>query len=174
MGQVYIPFTQYDAILDNLGPLAGLLSLGFEARIPTAVLSKYQVEHVTHRSYMKPESLYQKQCRLHGFIRISNTVRTGSFTSRVITLAFPVAVESAFAFPVAISFLFCNFLHNRQGFSANFGPIILVPIFFCPDFPSFQSFSPLKCAWWDCFRTRVTATLLADRVVRSGCEPLLA
>ena len=66
-----------------LGPLAGLLSLGFEARIPTAVLSKYQVEHVTHRSYMKPESLYQKQCRLHGFIRISNTVRTGSFTSRV-------------------------------------------------------------------------------------------
>ena len=123
---------------------------------------------------MKPESLYQKQCRLHGFIRISNTVRTGSFTSRVITLAFPVAVESAFAFPVAISFLFCNFLHNRQGFSANFGPIILVPIFFCPDFPSFQSFSPLKCAWWDCFRTRVTATLLADRVIRSGCEPLLA
>ena len=148
--------------------MAGLLSLGFEARIPTAVLSKYQVEHVTHRSYMKPESLYQKQCRLHGFIRISNTVRTGSFTSRVITLAFPVAVESAFAFPVAISFLFCNFLHNRQGFSANFGPIILVPIFFCPDFPSFQSFSPLKCAWWDCFRTHVTATLLANRVVRSG------
>ena len=46
--------------------------------------------------------------------------------------------------------------------------------FFCPDFPSFQSFSPLKCAWWDCFRTRVTATLLADRVIRSGCEPLLA
>ena len=101
-------------ILVYLGPLAGLLSLGFEARIPTAVLSKYQVEHVTHRSYMKPESLYQKQCRLHGFIRISNTVRTGSFTSRVITLAFPVAVESAFAFPVAISFLFCNFLHSRQ------------------------------------------------------------
>ena len=101
-------------------------------------------------------------------------VRTGSFTSRVITLAFPVAVESAFAFPVAISFLFCNFLHNRQGFSANFGPIILVPIFFCLDFPSFQSFSPLKCAWWDCFRTRVTATLLANRVVRSGCGPLFA
>ena len=109
-------------------------------------------------------------------LAIPNTVRTGSFTSRApgITLAFPVAVESAFAFPVAISFLFCNFLHNRQGFSANFGPIILVPIFFCPDFPSFQSFSPLKCAWWDCFRTRVTATLLADRVIRSGCEPLLA
>ena len=109
-------------------------------------------------------------------LAIPNTVRTGSFTSRApgITLAFPVAVESAFAFPVAISFLFCNFLHNWQGFSANFGPIILVPIFFCPDFPSFQSFSPLKCAWWDCFRTRVTATLLADRVIRSGCEPLLA
>jgi len=67
-----------------------------------------------------------------------------------------------------------NFLHNRQRFSANFGPIILVPIFFCPDFPSFQSFSPLKCAWWDCFRTRVTATLLADRVVRSACGSLLA
>ena len=67
-----------------------------------------------------------------------------------------------------------NFLHNRQRFSANFGPIILVPIFFCPDFPSFQSFSTLKCAWWDCFRTRVTATLLADRVIQSGCGTLFA
>ena len=104
-------------------------------------------------------------------LRISNTVRTGTLLA---LLAFPVDLQSAFAFPVAISFLFCNFLHNRQGFSANFGPIILVPIFFCPDFPSFQSFSPLKCAWWDCFRTRVTATLLANRVVRSGCGPLFA
>ena len=37
------------------------------------------------------------------------------------------------------------------------------------------SYGPsVKCAWWDCFRTRVTATLLADRVVRSGCGPLFA
>ena len=107
-------------------------------------------------------------------LRISNTVRTGTLLALLLLLAFPVDLQSAFAFPVAISFLFCNFLHNRQGFSANFGPIILVSIFFCPDFPSFQSFSPLKCAWWDCFRTRVTATLLANRVVRSGCGPLFA
>ena len=95
-----------------------------------------------------------------------------------LALAFPVDLESrsaaAFAFPVASSFLFCNFLHNRQRFSANFGPIISVAIFFCPDFPSFQSFSTLKCAWWDCFRTRVTATLLADRVIQSGCGTLFA
>ena len=56
----------------------------------------------------------------------------------------------------------------------NDSPRILASIFFCPDFPSFQSFSRLKCAWWDCFQTRVTATLLANRVVRSGCGPLFA
>src|SRR6056300_22934 len=46
--------------------------------------------------------------------------------------------------------------------------------FFCPDLRSFESFSPLKRAWWDCFRTRVTATLLANRVIRSGCGTLFA
>ena len=107
-------------------------------------------------------------------LSISNTLLALSGRARGRSSISESAAAAAFAFPVAISFLFCNFLHNRQGFSANFGPIILVPIFFCPDFPSFQSFSPLKCAWWDCFRTRVTATLLADRVIRSGCEPLLA
>ena len=107
-------------------------------------------------------------------LSISNTLLALSGRARGRSSISESASAAAFAFPVAISFLFCNFLHNRQRFSANFGPIILVPIFFCPDFPSFQSFSPLKCAWWDCFRTRVTATLLADRVIRSGCEPLLA
>ena len=155
--------------INYLGPLAGLLSLGFEARIP-AEFFLYTLLSV--RTQIEIRIVVRKA--MPASLSISNTLLALSGRARGRSSISESASAAAFAFPVAISFLFCNFLHNRQRFSANFGPIILVPIFFCPDFPSFQSFSPLKCAWWDCFRTRVTATLLADRVVRSGCEPLLA
>ena len=123
-----------------------------------------EVGHVTHCCLCSYTNRNPNCCTKSnaGFIEYSNTLLALSGRARGRSSISESASAAAFAFPVAISFLFCNFLHNRQRFSANFGPIILVPIFFCPDFPSFKSFSPLKCAWWDCFRTRVTATLLAN------------
>jgi hypothetical protein len=115
------------------------------------------------------------------FVHESGTKSNTGFMCSVLAIRFVRVLYALLACLVDLQSAHSPFRLRSRSFSAisctigNDSPRILARLvwsrfFFCPDFPSFQSVSPLKCAWWDCFRTRVTATLLADRVVWSNIQ----